>query len=62
MPFVLSWSALDTMAAGYVVIATDTSLVKEVIKHSTSGLLFDFFSPTGIADAVDEVLKAPDRI
>jgi glycosyltransferase involved in cell wall biosynthesis len=61
-PFVLSWSMLEAMATGCLVIGSDTPPVREVIKDGFNGLMVDFFSPQAIAERVDEVFDHPDRL
>ncbi len=55
-PFVLSWSMLEAMAAGCLVVASDTAPVTEAIINGTNGILVDFFSPPKIAEKVVDVL------
>ncbi len=56
-PFVLSWSMLEAMAAGCLVVGSRTQPVQEVLHHGGNGLLVDFFSPDEIADRVVEALE-----
>lgn len=61
-PFVLSWSTLEAMSTGALVVGSRTPPVEEVIRDGENGLLVDFFDRQGIADAVDRVLDHPDRM
>jgi glycosyltransferase involved in cell wall biosynthesis len=61
-PFVLSWSMLEAMAAGCLIIGSRTPPVEEVIKHEQNGLLVDFFSPQEIVAAVHKVCDSKTRM
>ncbi len=61
-PFVLSWSMLEALSTGCLIVGSDTPPVKEVIQDGVNGLLVDFFKPQEIAARVIEALDNPDRM
>lgn len=60
-PFVLSWSMLEAMACGCLLIGSDTAPVREVLRHTENGYLVDFFDPQAIAAQVLDALHQPQR-
>lgn len=62
VPFVLSWSMLEAMSCGCLVVGSRTPPVMEVIEEGKNGLLADFFSPREVADCIHAILNHPDRM
>ena len=61
-PFVLSWSMLEALSTGCLIVASDTAPVTEVIKDGVNGLLVNFFDPQQISDRVIEALNNPSKM
>jgi glycosyltransferase involved in cell wall biosynthesis len=60
VPFVLSWSMMDALSCGAVVLASRTPPIEEMIRENENGLLADFFTPEDFAAKAVEVLKDPN--
>jgi glycosyltransferase involved in cell wall biosynthesis len=58
-PFVLSWSLLEALSAGCLVIASRTPPVEEVMTDRENGYLVDFFDIDGLAGRIAEALAQP---
>jgi glycosyltransferase involved in cell wall biosynthesis len=61
-PFVLSWSFIEAMAAGCLILGSATEPVLEVLIDGENGLTVDFFDIEAIADRIDEALDDPDSM
>ncbi|MBP1206381.1 glycosyltransferase involved in cell wall biosynthesis [Duganella sp. 1411] len=56
-PFVLSWSLMEAMSCGCLIVASRTAPVQEVIEHGRNGLLVDFFDHQALAATVADALE-----
>ncbi len=61
-PFVLSWSMLEAMSAGCIVLGSDTEPVREVIRNGDNGFLVDFFDTGAIATRVADLLASRSQL
>ncbi|MFM7676876.1 MAG: glycosyltransferase [Synechococcus sp.] len=58
-PYALSWSLIDAMACGAVVVGSDNPPVSEVIHHGLNGLLTPFNDPGALAAWLGAILRKP---
>jgi glycosyltransferase involved in cell wall biosynthesis len=61
-PFVLSWSLIEAMSSGCLIVGSRTPPVEEVITHGENGLLVDFFDYEGLAEQVCYALAHQNRL
>ena len=61
-PFVLSWSFIEALSVGCVLVGSKTAPVLEVLEDGVNGLAVDFFSTDEIAAAIHEALSNPKRM
>jgi glycosyltransferase involved in cell wall biosynthesis len=61
VPFVLSWSFLEAMGCGAVLVASDTPPVREVLSAGENGFMTDFHDPARLAGDIVAALDHPRR-
>ncbi len=61
-PFVLSWSLMEAMSCGAVVVGSATRPVQEVIEDGKNGFLVDFFDIEGLAERVTECIERRNEL
>jgi glycosyltransferase involved in cell wall biosynthesis len=60
VPFVLSWSLLDAMSVGCLVVASDTEPVREFLADGRTGLLCPLNDWQALAARAEQALDAPE--
>jgi glycosyltransferase involved in cell wall biosynthesis len=61
-PFVLSWSFIEAMACGCLIIGSSTPPVLEVLREGRNGLTVDFFAHKQLASRIEAALAQPDKM
>jgi glycosyltransferase involved in cell wall biosynthesis len=56
-PFVLSWSFLEAMACGCLIVGSATPPVLEVLRDGVNGFAVDFFAVRKLATRIESVLE-----
>jgi glycosyltransferase involved in cell wall biosynthesis len=59
-PFVLSWSVIEAMACGCLIVASDTPPVLEVLQDGGNALTVDFFAYKRLAQRIEGALDRPE--
>ena len=57
VPFVLSWSMLEAMATGAVIVGSRTPPVEELIEDGANGMLTSFFDVDDLVDRLERILR-----
>ncbi|QBE63350.1 glycosyltransferase [Pseudoduganella lutea] len=61
-PFVLSWSLMEAMSTGCLIVGSRTAPLQEVIEHGHNGLLTDFFDHGALAETIADTLARRDSL
>jgi len=61
-PFVLSWSLIEAMASGCLIVGSETPPVVEFVRDGIIGLTVDFFAHKELADRIEAALAHPEEM
>lgn len=56
VPFVLSWSLMEAMSTGALIVGSDTDPVREVITDGENGVMVDFFDTDALVSKLCHIL------
>jgi glycosyltransferase involved in cell wall biosynthesis len=62
IPFVLSWSLLEAMSTGCLIVGSDTLPVRELIEDGRNGLMTDMNDIEVLANRIEEALDRRDSL
>jgi glycosyltransferase involved in cell wall biosynthesis len=58
-PFVLSWSLIEAMSCGCLIVGSATPPVLEVLRDGENGVTVDFFDHARLAERIEAALESP---
>ncbi len=61
VPFVLSWSMIEAMSTGVLLLGSDTAPVREIITDGENGLLVDFWDTKAMATKMGEAIAKQQK-
>jgi len=61
-PFVLSWSFIEALACGCLVVGSATAPVLEILRNGRNGLTVDFFAHRQLANRIEAALDQPEKM
>jgi glycosyltransferase involved in cell wall biosynthesis len=61
-PFVLSWSLIEAMSSGCLIVGSETPPVVEFVRDGVNGLTVDFFAHEQLASCIEAALANPEKL
>lgn len=61
VPFVLSWSMMEALSAGCLLLGSDTAPVRELVEHGKNGFLTEYRNAERLADDLDRLLDEREK-